>query len=658
MKNHLILIIWVCGILLSSGNISSAQNAPVTILGNVEVAIPGNFTVPVSVTGFTNIGAISLTFDYDYAVIQYVAGTPNPLLSSFILGDADLSNGFHRITMGWFGSATSLADGSVIMTITFNYISGNTELTWNDDGPSCEYADGQYNVLNDVPMGDFYINGYVCGVIGIPGAVTGPDTLCQGTQGATYSIAPLPNATGYNWTVPDGATIISGQGTNLITVDYANDAMSGDVSVFATSACGSGPSASLYIAVYALPSANAGPDQTINYGTSTTLSTVWPGGEQFTFHWSPEELLVDPDVQDPQTVILTTTTIFTVQVTNTISSCINYDVITVFITGGPLSVNSVAIPSAICRGESSQLYANAGGGSENYSYQWTCIPPDNPLWSSNLANPVVSPDSSKHYLLSVNDGFTTVTGSADLNVFQLPTATISGGDTLCGSGLFANLTVDLTGTPPWSFIYSNGITSIFIINQFTTPYIIITADPGTYTILEVEDMHCYGTTSGSATVGVFPLPATPEITVTGLVLKSSSCCGNHWYLNNEPITGATDQYYTATVSGEYFVMVTLNSCSSDQSEAVDIIVGIDETLNGTFLFYPNPAANQVNLQTATSIKDILKVILSSADGRVTREYSFNEGNNFSLDISNLAPGVYFLKFSSKDFLSVEKLIIR
>jgi hypothetical protein len=661
MKKHLILFLVVCGLLLSAGKISSAQNAPVTTCGNVSVSAPGNFTLPVSVTNFTNIGAISLTIDYNYSVAEFVLGTPHPSLPTFLLGDSDLGNGFHRITMGWFGSATSLADGSVIMTLTFNYVSGNSELTWYDDGSSCEYADGSYNILNDVPQGTYYINGNICAVVETPGPVTGDTSVCQGEQGLTYSIDQVPNATGYTWSVPQGATITSGQNTNFITVDYPAGSVSGFVSVFAFSPCGSSDMSQLDVTVNDLPIASAGDDLTINYGTSTTLQAAPGGPGTYSYHWSPEELLVDPDVQNPQTVIMTSSAVFILLVTEQTTLCQSTDEVVVTITGGPLSVNPIAIPGSVCSGEYAQLHANAGGGSGNYTYQWTCLPADDPPWGSNLANPVVSPDSSKHYLLSVYDGFTITGGSTDLMVFQLPSATISGGDTLCGSGSFAYLTVDLTGTPPWSFIYSNGVTSVQILNQFTTPYIIITADPGTYTILEVADIHCFGTSSGSATVGVFPVPATPEITINVNELMSSSCCGNQWYLNNEPIDGATGQFYTATVSGEYFVIVTLNGCSSDTSEVVDIIVGIGEVDAGDMLIYPNPAHDRVSIRSFSHNSEPVFVRLYTLDGRLIRSarfiYSSSNQENV-LEINQVPPGLYILQILSGKTVSVKKLEVR
>ena len=440
-----------------------SQNAPVTTAAAVGNTSPGMVTIPLTVTGFSNIGAISLSIDYDHEVMTFIQGIKNPLLpGNFAVADNDLGNGMHRVSMGWFGNPAALDDGSSIMDLQFTYISGVTNLVWYDNGGSCEYANGNYIPLNDIPTSDFYINGAVCGTIGTTGPVTGNNSVCHGQTGEIYSINPVMNATFYEWSVPDGAIIVSGQNTNVISVDYPAGSSSGFVEVYAGNPCTTGPEASLQVNVYPLPNADAGNDQSIPYGTSTQLHASAGGSGSFSYHWSPEELLVNPDVQHPLTEILYNTTVFTVQVTNLESLCQNSDAMTVTITGGPLSVNPVAIPSMICQGGSSQLLSNAGGGSGNYTYEWTSVPPGSPPWSSTEPNPVVSPDSTRQYILTVYDGYTIVNGTTSVTVFSIPTAVISGGDTLCGDDEVTFLPIELTGTPPWNFTYSYGNNTVFI----------------------------------------------------------------------------------------------------------------------------------------------------------------------------------------------------
>jgi hypothetical protein len=647
---------------------STGQNAPVTTATTVANAQPGIVTIPLTVTGFTFVGAISLSIDYDYSVMTFVQGIKNPLLpGNFAIADNDPGNGFHRVSMGWFGTGMDLPDGSSIMDLQFSYISGITPLTWYENGGSCEYANGNYMPMNDIPTADYYINGYVCGPLGEPGPVAGNDTVCAGQAGEIYTIAPVVNATGYTWSVPEGVSIITGQNTNSITVDFTLAAVSGDIAVYASNPCGTGPSAFLSVTVNELPVANAGSDVSIPYGTSTTLYAASGGAGSFTYHWSPEEYLVDPDVQNPQTVNLTTTTIFTLLVTNLGSLCQNSDEVVVTITGGPLNANPLAIPSTICLGGSSQLYSNAGGGSGNYTYEWTCNPPGSPPWSSTLPNPIVTPDTTTHYLVEVYDGFNNTIGTTVVTVFPEPTATISGGDTLCGTGALTMLPVDLTGTPPWSFTYSFGNTSVYVNNLLSTPYYIIASESGDYTITAVDDAHCSGTSYGIAQVRKFPIPPTPEIDQNQNELMSSSCCGNQWYLNDTAIPGATDQYYTATVSGLYHVIVTLNGCSSAPSEIIDIIVGINEfsTEAMNFSIHPNPVTNEATMNYTVQSEGFITLEIASMLGQtieiMVEEVQMAGDYHVNFDTSELQPGVYAatLRFRSnsgwhKSFLKIVK----
>ncbi|MDX5419753.1 MAG: ice-binding family protein [Hymenobacteraceae bacterium] len=68
-----------------------------------------------------------------------------------------------------------------------------------------------------------------------PGPIAANEGVCAG-EGATYSVEPVLNATKYNWTVPTGWTIKSGQGTNSISVTVGTTA--GKVTVTAENVCG------------------------------------------------------------------------------------------------------------------------------------------------------------------------------------------------------------------------------------------------------------------------------------------------------------------------------------------------------------------------------------------------------------------------------------
>ncbi len=70
----------------------------------------------------------------------------------------------------------------------------------------------------------------------------------------TYSIASLPaNATSVQWTVPAGATLVSGQGTTSITVTYPSTAIAGTVSAVAVNNCGTSVARNVEVKLPACP---------------------------------------------------------------------------------------------------------------------------------------------------------------------------------------------------------------------------------------------------------------------------------------------------------------------------------------------------------------------------------------------------------------------
>ncbi|WP_242921689.1 gliding motility-associated C-terminal domain-containing protein [Pontibacter liquoris] len=69
------------------------------------------------------------------------------------------------------------------------------------------------------------------------GPISGKTTMCAGAT-ETYTIQPVAGAASYAWTLPQGWTIISGDGTTSITVKTT--ATAGQVAVAGVNACGAG----------------------------------------------------------------------------------------------------------------------------------------------------------------------------------------------------------------------------------------------------------------------------------------------------------------------------------------------------------------------------------------------------------------------------------
>jgi hypothetical protein len=74
------------------------------------------------------------------------------------------------------------------------------------------------------------------------GTVIGASSVCAGTNDEVYSAPPIAYATSYEWTVPTGVNVVSGNGTSSITVNFAVNANSGIIKVYGVNECGNGVS--------------------------------------------------------------------------------------------------------------------------------------------------------------------------------------------------------------------------------------------------------------------------------------------------------------------------------------------------------------------------------------------------------------------------------
>lgn len=104
--------------------------------------------------------------------------------------------------------------------------------------------------------------------------ITGPAETCAGSQGNVYTVEAVEGATNYSWSVPQGWTIVSGDGTNSITVDAGTAA--GEISVIVTTACGDSDPG-VFTAGITTPPAAAGPitdNSTLCDGLTFSIAAV------------------------------------------------------------------------------------------------------------------------------------------------------------------------------------------------------------------------------------------------------------------------------------------------------------------------------------------------------------------------------------------------
>ncbi len=166
------------------------------------------------------------------------------------------------------GAVLASGTGTPNITVNFGTSGGDicvqTENSCGTSTPQCLAV-----VMTDTPA--------------TPGAITGSAVVCEGESGVTYSISSVAEATSYSWTIPSGATITAGDGTEVITVTFGTT--SGDVCVDASSICGTSSPRCLAVTVNLAPVITVNPsDVDVDEGDPATFN-ITATGSGLTYQW-------------------------------------------------------------------------------------------------------------------------------------------------------------------------------------------------------------------------------------------------------------------------------------------------------------------------------------------------------------------------------------
>lgn len=150
------------------------------------------------------------------------------------------------------------------------------------------------------------------------------ENICLGQTASFDNTTIIPvdiTVDNYIWNFGDGELLIN-EGNAFHTYNTAGDFT---VTLIAVGSSGCNDTTSQPVHVGELPYPDAGPDDTVSYYELYTMQ----GDGNGTFHWSPEDLVSEPDIEDP-TIYPFSTNIYTLEVTSP-DGCVDDDQVTIFV---------------------------------------------------------------------------------------------------------------------------------------------------------------------------------------------------------------------------------------------------------------------------------------------------------------------------------------
>jgi PKD repeat protein len=236
--------------------------------------------------------------------------------------------------------------------------------------------------------------------------------------------------------------------------------------------------------------------------------------------------------------------------------------------------------------------------------------------------------------------------TAAITVTAAPQASIQPLDALCT----AEGTKLLVGQPNGGSFSGTGV-NFGVFNPAL-------AGAGSHTVTyEVNLNGCVSTVSMQVEVG--QSPPQPLIQVQGPLLLSSASDSNQWYLNGQPIVGATAISYQPMQNGLYQVRVLNGGCVSPLSAAFEVLnVSVQSLEAAGIRLYPNPSHGQVNLDLSAFEGDEVRVEVRNPLGQLIFTAEEQAQERFIIDLQAQAAGLYFIRVHVQEQQFVGRMLLQ
>jgi hypothetical protein len=493
---------------------------------------------------------------------------------------------------------------------------------------------------------------------GIPTApvLSGLNIVCPNSTGENYSVSNVVVGATYTWTLPVGASLVSGgTPTSSAVIDFGNS--SGTIAVAASNVCGSSQ-ATLNVTVNTPAVQMLATAGDMCVGGTAFYTIAGNIGDVLTYSINNSTIIDLPIIVSPFTIsidnVSVNQTLSVITVSNPTFGCsLDYnDNYTVIVHPNIATTVSIsADQTTICQGSAAQFTAISNNGNSVPSYQWQVnglsVGTNNSLFSwSNLSN-----GDQVSVVLSLSGGFCLVddldTSDAILMIVNpAPVQPVISIQNNCGNSVLtaSGYTGDLT----WN-------------TAEVTPSITVSSS-GSYTV----DQTVNGCTSIAASAVAAPklIPSVQLGNDTTICTGStiSLDAGNPGCTYSWTPLGSTTQIYahTSSTAGSQIISVQVtdpNSCSTTDNIMITVesCAGIEENQADLYLkIYPNPSNGIFYIAHDDNV-NINLINVYSEDGKLI--HTISSQMNDMIDLHDVARGVYFVKILMEEGEYLERVIV-
>jgi hypothetical protein len=704
---------------IPTGPISGPTNVCSYLTGGVATysvatvagALSYNWSPPAgaTITGGLGTNVITMTF-----ANNFILGNLQVTVSNICGSSAPTQLALSLTNTFAVGTISGPTDVCSYMGSSANYsvalVPGASTYSWTAPA-GCSILSG--NGTNSVQIS--YPNGFITGTVSVavasycgsgstsqslavstipsdPGSINGVACVTLGNSNA-YNISPVVGATSYSWTVPNGASIVSGQGTTNANIMFGSSFNSGTVSVVAFNNCTVSSNASQKVIGIAaeIPAQIYGPTIVCSVMGTTNTVTYYvspsPGASSYIWGMPPTAVIMSGQGTNSITVKYNSTFVAgnmsCMSVTGCGSSAMRY----LYISNSPSNSNTNPISGL------TNVFSIVGTGTTT-SYSTALIPGVNSYsWTGTSGINIISGQGSNNVNISFANGYTsgTVTAMATTTCGNANPATIviiatPPALSNSGSGSVTALTIaGLDTKDATCYGYNDGSANLQVLGG-TAPYtfelngrLVINTEEfsnlsaGDYTV-KVKD------SQGMTSLSQFKISEPNKLKTKTLIISTPSYqvlndghavisakggTGNYSYswfnengvvMSEQEIKNLAPGNYTTTVLDQ-------NNCSS----IMEIVVKEKENAlstdnNVALIVYPVPASNELFIEFDKASEDNYLLQIVSVDGKVVYNEIVmpNFDSKTALNTTVWADGSYFITLINQNGTTVlsKKIIVQ
>jgi hypothetical protein len=410
------------------------------------------------------------------------------------------------------------------------------------------------------------------------------DTVCVGATSVDYWVTKTTGST-YNWTLTGGGTIISGNGTDSVKIDWSSTTGTDTLKVTETNShfCVGDPVA-LAITRVAAPIANAGSDASIGScaGQSTTLDgSGSTGAGTLTYSWAPATGLSATNIVNP-VASPTTTTTYTLTV-NSSFGCSSTDDVVVTVDAAPLAITAANDTIGSCAGQSTNIDGSSSTGN-TLGYSWSSSPVG---FTSTSATASVGPTVTTTYTLTVTDTYgCTDTEQQIIVVEAAPVALATTNKDTIGSCAGQSATLSASTSTGLGLTYSWTSSPAGFTSSNVSPVASPTVTT-TYTLVVTDKFSCTDNNTVTVTVDAAP--------VADAGANDTICNGSTTALDATASTGSNLSYSWTSSPVGFTSSSSTPNVSPTATTTYTVVVtdknGCTDTDNMEVKVYDGPTAN-------------------------------------------------------------------